>query len=619
MAIYLINMISINNTSCNPLLSAILRILLLGAAVPTSLCGQSRPDGELLVPPDASIYTPAIWVEDKSSAGFEKVEIEDRPFKNGLRLTVREPSPEAWQIGVSAKTIAPVHKGDVLWVTLQARSLESREETGEAFADAVFMLKNEDGKEVRPLERRFTCGKEWTVTSIPFVVANDAAAGEAKLVIRYGGAAQKLEVGGITLINCGNKADMSELPRAGGRYVGFAADAPWRKAAAERIERIRKGDFPLRVVDATGKPVADAKVSIKMRRHAFSFGASVDMKKIAGDDFPEQARYREIIQTHFNKVVFANDMKWGRWNIQKDKPAERQMLLDSIAWLEQRDIAIRGHVLVWPSWQFLPKSLRELENDPDALRKAVSDHIKDQTATFPDTFADWDALNEISIRHDLLDILGRDIIVDWFKEARAGTQSSMLYYNDYTMFHGTTPQSPSQKFHDIISFLLGKGAPIDGIGEQGHFIGIPPGPADIISALDRFAKFGLPIQITEFDIDTPDEQLQADFTRDFLIAVFSHPAVNGVIHWEFWERHEGRPDISLWRDDGSIRLPGQAWVDLTTKKWWTSADEVTASDGTCSTRGFYGDYEVTIYSGGGTKTEKLKLMPGAAVQTISLP
>jgi GH35 family endo-1,4-beta-xylanase len=576
------------------------------------------PEGAVVIPPDASIYSSAIYVADKTTAAFGKTDVSGLPFKNALRLSVRQPSAESWQIGVSAKSIVPVHRGDVLWITLQARSLESQEEAGEAHADAVFMLKNEAGKEVRPLERRFTCGRDWTTTSIPFVVANDAAAGEAKLVIRYGGAIQKLEVGGITVINCGPAADLTKLPQAGGRYVGFAADAPWRKAAAKRIERIRKGDFPVRVVDAAGKPVAGADVSIKMRRHAFPWGASVDAKRIATGTSPEQVRYREIIETYFNKVVFANDMKWSRWLNQQKKPEERRMLLESIAWLKERRIAIRGHVLVWPSWQFLPATLRELEHDPAALRDAVSAHIKDQTTSLPDTFADWDVLNEISIRHDLLDILGRDIIADWFKEARRGTQSSVLYYNDYTMFQGVTPQSPSQKFYDVIRFLQDKGAPIQAIGEQGHFIGNPPGPAEIISALDRFAKFGLPIQITEFDIDTPDEQLQADFTRDFLTAVFSHPAVTGVIHWEFWERNEGRPNISLWRADGTPRAPGQAWIDLVTKTWWTDTNGKTSADGTYSTRAFYGEYEVTVAKEGTAQTAKLKLEPGAAIQTITL-
>jgi len=581
-----------------------------------SVVAQSMPQGTVVIPPDASIYGPAIYVEDKSMAGFEKVEIKDRPFSNALRLTVRKPAAEAWQIGVAAKTVAPIKKGDVLWLTLQARTIQSIEETGESYADAVLLMKNEAGKEVRPLERRFTCGPEWTETSIPFVVASDAAAGEAKLVIRYGGAAQSLEVGGITVINCGPGADLTKLPKVGGRYVGFAADAPWRAAAAARIEQLRKGDFPIRVVDASGKPVADAKVSVRMIRHAFPWATAVNAKQIASKGIEADERYRKIVETYFNKGVLANDMKWGR--IINQKPGAKQDIADALAWFKAREMPVRGTILVWPSWQYTPPFLRLLEKDPAALRNTVANHITSMTTNYKGEFADWDVINETYKHNDLLKILGRDVMVDWLKLARAGDPAAKLYYNDYIMFHGTTPDAPSQYLYDLIKFFKDKGAEIDGIGEQAHFIGIPPGPAELVATLDRFGKLGLPIQITEFDIETPDEQLQADFTRDFLTAAFSHPSVNGIVHWEFWENPEGKPDACLWRKDGSIREPGKVWVDLTTKQWWTNADGKTAADGTYATRGFYGDYEVTVSQGARTKTTRLKLQPGAAVQSISL-
>ncbi|MEY3897288.1 MAG: xylanase-like protein, partial [Verrucomicrobiota bacterium] len=118
--------------------------------------------------------------------------------------------------------------------------------------------------------------------------------------------------------------------------------------------------------------------------------------------------------------------------------------------------------------------------------------------------------------------------------------------------------------------------------------------------------------------DTPDEQLQADFTRDFLTAAFSHPAINGIVHWEFWDRQEERKDVSLWRADGTPRAAGLAWIDMVSKTWWTNADGETSADGTYSTRGFYGDYEVTVSTGSRNQTVKLKLQPGGATQTISL-
>ncbi|MFZ4765820.1 MAG: hypothetical protein ACOYMN_12785 [Roseimicrobium sp.] len=61
------------------------------------------------------------------------------------------------------------------------------------------------------------------------------------------------------------------------------------------------------------------------------------------------------------------------------------------------------------------------------------------------------------------------------------------------------------------------------------------------------------------------------------------------------------------------------WVELITKAWWTKAEGQTAADGTYATRGFYGDYDVTITHQGQSKTECLKLQSGGGVQTIALP
>lgn len=575
------------------------------------------PAGVVVVPADTSAFRPAVWVEDKSTARIEFGKVEGGPVTDVLRLTTLKPSPQTWQIGVNAKTQSGIKKGDVLWVTFQSRRLRSRQETGEAVGEVVLMIKNAAGKEVRPLERGFSCGPDWVETSIPFVVDHDAAAGTAALGIRFGGAVQSLEVGGVKLVNYGPGVELASLPRTVTRYEGHAPDAPWRAAAAERIEKIRKGDLAVRVVDAAGRPVTGADVSVRMRRHAFAWGTAIDSRRLFAADSGDAERYQKTIETYFNKVVFENELKWPAWI--RQKPEDRQRTSKAVDWFAARDIPVRGHVMVWPSWRQTPPFLRNLELDPPALGKAVTDHINEQTSVYADRLAEWDVINETYIHNDLMKILGRGAMIDWFKTARAGAPEVGLYYNDYTMFHGTSPDSPSQYFYDTIKFLKDGGAPIDGVGEQGHFGGNPPGPTQIIATLDRFGALGLPIQITEFDIETPDEQLQADYTRDFTTAVFSSPACTGLVHWGFWEGAHWKPTAALWRKDWTLRPSGQAWVDLVSKTWWTNADGRTDADGAYSVRGFYGDYDITVASGGNMQTARVKLRPGAAVQTVTLP
>jgi hypothetical protein len=58
-----------------------------------------------------------------------------------------------------------------------------------------------------------------------------------------------------------------------------------------------------------------------------------------------------------------------------------------------------------------------------------------------------------------------------------------------------------------------------------------------------------PSSTPTFDINTDDEELQADYTRDFLTLAYSHPTVVGVQLWGFWERSHWKPEAA--RPSGS--------------------------------------------------------------------
>jgi endo-1,4-beta-xylanase len=142
-------------------------------------------------------------------------------------------------------------------------------------------------------------------------------------------------------------------------------------------------------------------------------------------------------------------------------------------------------------------------------------------------------------------------------------------------------------------------------------------PVDLIAIYDRFATLGIPIRITELDIDATDEQLQADYFRDFLTVSFSHPEINGILLWGFWEDQDWRPDAALFRKDWTIKPNGQVWKDLVLGKWWTRADGFSAADGTYSTRGFLGDYEMKVTAGNRSQSIAFSLPhEGRAVDVV---
>jgi GH35 family endo-1,4-beta-xylanase len=179
---------------------------------------------------------------------------------------------------------------------------------------------------------------------------------------------------------------------------------------------------------------------------------------------------------------------------------------------------------------------------------------------------------------------------------------------------GGVTQSEQDNYAEWIQYLVDQGQGPDVIGLQGHFGEGVTGPETVLHILDRFAAFGKAIQITEFDLITRDEQGQADYTRDFLTAVFSHPATDAFTMWGFWEGQMWQPPGAMIRKDWTLKPNGQAWMDLTLQEWWTDVHAVVGPDGSCSTRGFLGDYRVTATVGGKETSALVKLtQPGNAI------
>jgi GH35 family endo-1,4-beta-xylanase len=527
------------------------------------------------------------------------------PFKQLLRLTTLKPTENVYSVQVSALTTAPVKQGDILLATFYVRALKGQAETGEARTQFVFETGAPDYEKSATVD--VAIPREWKRVDVPFRAVRDSGAGEAQVCLRMGYGPQSFEVGGVSVVNYGTSVALTDLPRTKSEYAGMEPNAAWRRDAQARIEKIRKGDLTVRVVDAAGKPVKGATVAVRMKRHAFPFGSAVAAEQLLAQG-PDGEKYRAFIKDNFNRVVMENDLKWGMWEWQPERAKQ------GVAWLRAQGIEVRGHNLIWPSWRNSPEDLPKLKDDKAALAKRIDTHITQEATAMRGQVVEWDVINEPFDNHDVMDILGRDAMIHWFKLARAADPKPTLFLNDYPPLDGgATTNAHLNAFYDNIDYLKKNGAPIGGIGFQGHFGGGAIPPARVLSGLDRFAKFGLPIAITEFDINSNDMDYQTAYTRDFLTAAFSHPAVDSIIMWGFWEGRHWLPDAALLTRDWKLKPNGQAWLDLVKKDWWTNADGTADAKGEYKTRGFYGDYEVTVTGPGGkTKTVPFKLAKGAA-------
>lgn len=607
-------------THCTTRVAAAFGLVLLGVGVRAQNVPASKPVAPPIsakrLPPGGVSLFPAdalatLAVTGQTVAPLQRVPIAGQPFNEAARLTTLSRPTTVYAAQFAGAVPKDVKKGDTLLVTFYVRTVKGSPETGEAQTQFVF----ERGSEpyTKAVEQEIAVPAQgWKRFDIPFKSVEDLPAGTAKVSFRLGYDPQVFEIGGLSLINFGPNVALADLPRTRSTYTGQEAGAAWRKKALARIERIRKAALTVRVVDNAGRPISNAQVSVRMTRHAFPFGSAVTADWINTKDTAGE-KYRQTVTQLFNEVVFENDLKWYNLNPPIDRAKQ------AVAWLHRHNIAVRGHNLVWPSWGNLPRELQSLKNDKPALAKAVTDHVTKEATSMRGLVVDWDVVNEPYTNHDLQDILGPQVLVDYFELAKAADPKPRLYLNDYPPLDGADVKNPHLNgFEKQIRYLLDNRAPLEGIGFQGHFGGNVIPPARVLTGFDRFAKFNRPILITEFDISTNDEQLQADYTRDFLIAAFSHPACAGVIQWGFWEGAHWKPDAALFRRDWSIKPNGKVYTDLVLNQWWTKTHGKTSKAGTYQTRGFLGDYKITATVNGKTQIAKAKLTKIGATITIIL-
>jgi GH35 family endo-1,4-beta-xylanase len=508
-----------------------------------------------------------------------------------------------------APVIGPVKKGDVLLAHFWLRCDDST--TGQGCT--TFVFESSAGEFNKTAQFRISAGKKWKEVFVPFESRRDFAVGRARVAFWTGYDPQTIDIGGVEVLNYESKVKRDDLPETKVTYEGRGADAPWRAEALQRIERFRKGDLDIYVADALGAPVANATVHAVLRRHAFGFGTCVDADLLVSNT-PDALRYQQTILSLFNRAVFEWEMKWpATWNgVPPDVDG-------AMFWLRSHGITVRGHNLVWPGWGVLPPELRAYEKDPKKLRELTARHIRDTVAHFRGQVDEWDVVNEPVANHDLIDLLGgRAVMVDWFKLAHQGDPTCRLFLNEYGILEGGAHNAHREKVYDDIKFLIDNGAPIGGIGIQSHFGPELPAPADIIKTLDRFSGLGLPLESTEVSISLHDKQLQADYLRDYMIALFSHPNVRDIILWGFWQKRHWRPESGIFADDWSARPAAQVWIDLTQKQWSTDVTAVSNERGETTVRGFYGRYEITVTSGGRTKTVAAEIVPGGSRVAINL-
>jgi endo-1,4-beta-xylanase len=227
---------------------------------------------------------------------------------------------------------------------------------------------------------------------------------------------------------------------------------------------------------------------------------------------------------------------------------------------------VRGDMLVYGysnfQWTFL-KDLRD--SSRDELIGIMKNHIVQVMSHFKGKVNLWPVVNESRNPTELAEegepydmfgaIIGADYVDIAFETARKADPSATLIYNECRNeqskgSHGRLTQST----RDIVNRLKSKGL-IDGVGIQMHLDGSQP--PDIDDLIQTLKSYGMPIYLTEFDVDmskvpgTSEEKnrIQAQIYKNVFKACVDLGVCRDVYFWETGDKYSWPGGTATMYDD----------------------------------------------------------------------
>ncbi|WP_225335036.1 endo-1,4-beta-xylanase [Halomicrobium urmianum] len=440
----------------------------------------------------------------------------------------------------------------------------------------------------------------------------------------------------------------------GGTGAGAAAaqSDDWETAADQRIQEHRTGPLEVEVVDENGEPVPDADVSVEMQSHDYWFGYALSADLLVNQTEPGHP-YRETLKEDFNVVWFGNYHKWRFFEDNQDDADE------ATAWAKDNGLDVRGHVCLWANidaWA-VPGDVVDAmgvdhdsgQDGPDLDPQYVEDRSFEHVQTIIDHYADfeyegtsygsvieeWEVMNEVvhepgfiravngvpaNEEADDLDPVTAPLLADYYDHARDAAPDDVgLATNDYNTIEGSYDYARDD-YERQIEFL-DENSSLDYVGLQSHFTdrSSTVSSQETMDVLDRYAQHDVRLHVTEFDVtgDWPDED-KADWFREYLKTVFSHPATDAFLT-------AGGSDEHHWRDDGPFYYEGwepkpamEVYRDLVFDEWWTDESGTTDGSGTYSVDAFIGEHEVTVSTDQGSVTRTVSVTDSDAGRRVTV-
>jgi endo-1,4-beta-xylanase len=224
----------------------------------------------------------------------------------------------------------------------------------------------------------------------------------------------------------------------------------------------------------------------------------------------------------------------------------------------------------------------------EELQSVIEVHIANVVGHYKGKCYHWDVVNEAADDNGgwrssvFYNTLGTDFLPISFNAAKAADPDAGLWYNDYNLEYN---EGKTDRALEIVQIIQDAGAPIDGVGFQGHLIvGTTPTREQLADTLRRFTALGVDVAYTELDIRhssmPPNDQALATQGDDYANVVGSCLDVEGCVGVTVW----GYTDKYSWVP-GTFPGTGAAllWdANFNKKPAYTSVSSVLAAAATAA-------------------------------------
>jgi len=189
-----------------------------------------------------------------------------------------------------------------------------------------------------------------------------------------------------------------------------------------------------------------------------------------------------------------------------------------VQWCQDNNIKVWGHCLAWHSqtanWFFQGTNGQPVTRE--LAMERLKNHILTEVGRYKGRIYGWDVVNEAindngnneteNLRNaSWIRAIGPEYLTMAFKWAHEADPNALLYYNDYNIERGAVAGNGKHAASMLLlKRLIKDGAPINGVGIQGHWH-LDSNLPDIEKAITDYESLGLKVAITELDVTSTGE------------------------------------------------------------------------------------------------------------------